>query len=54
MRKGLCGRGGRSLELVRNGVRPARGIADQTAVQFNSPVIQPLSGIRVACVPLIW
>ena len=50
MRKGPCGRGGRPPELVRNGVRPLHGIADQAAVRIKSRVIQPLSGIRVACV----
>ena len=54
MRKSLYGRGGRRLDVVLKRVRPPHGIADRAAVRFKSPVIQPLSGIRVASVPLIW
>lgn len=53
MRKTQCGRGGRPLELVRKLVRPARGIADQSAVGFKSRVIRLLSGVRVAYAPVI-
>ena len=53
MRKSLCGRGERPLDLVRKRVRPPHGIADQAAVRFRSRVIRLLGGVRVACVRLI-
>jgi hypothetical protein len=53
MRKSLCGRGGRTLDLVRKRVRPPGGIADQAAVRFTSRVTRLLSAVRVACVRLI-